>query len=239
MKLILSLTIFVSILLSSCNESVQKYDLQKQLPEISIPFITLDSLYLMQTSLLVIITDETPMSIETLQKQTIYYTLTQLDIGQYNKDTINVLIKMPNRENSSANFQTSLKYYTGIAKKLNLPVYKSFLKEFFKLNWETRLHYLEKTSCLLDRTNLEFARIIDENYKDSFPNNSTWWGFDSFVIFELYFSETVNNNQGIAHQIIEKLKTSSKFIMAEDSKEFVKLMDKYAIKMKEEYSANK
>ena len=65
-----------------------------------------------------------------------------------------------------------------IAKKLNLPVYKSFLKEFFKLNWETRLHYLEKTSCLLDRTNLEFARIIDENYKDSFPNNSTWWGFD-------------------------------------------------------------
>ncbi len=98
--------------------------------------------------------------------------------------------------------------------------------DFLELNWNTKEKYDKKFMSLLDRTNMIFAREIDENYKDQFPNNSTWFGFDSFIVFGAYFEEIANEQKGIAHNLINSIESSDGYL--KDKVKLLLIIDKHA-----------
>ena len=139
---------------------------------------------------------------------------------------------MPNRENTVIEYSLTKSEFEKTQKKFSDSKYKAFLLDLLKLNWNSKKHYDKKFMSLLDRTNMIFAHEIDKNYKDLFTNNSTWFGFDSFTVFGAYFEEVVHEKKGIAHNLINSIKSSEGYLTEKDKTKLLQIIDKHTERFK-------
>ena len=221
--LILTLILFVN-----CTNKTETKNTVKTQPIILFPFVSPDSIKMTEKELKFTYIDSTPFYNPIASKQaTLIYTMQrEPDTIDYEKLTIK--IKMPNRENSVIEYSMTKPEFQQLERNISNPKLKPFYKEFLELNWNSRNNYMEKYMSLLDRTNMIFAHKIDKNYKEQIPNNSTWYGYDSFTVFEQYFGEVEREKKGIATKLIESISESDKYLTESDKITLLELIKKHA-----------
>lgn len=216
------------ILFANCTNKIGTENTTNTQQLILFPFVSPDSIKMTGKELIFTYIDSTPFFNPVASKQaTLIYTMQrEPDSIDYKKLTIK--IKMPNRENSVIEYSMTKPEFQQLERNINNPKLKPFYKEFLELNWNSRNNYMEKYMSLLDRTNMIFAHEIDKNYKEQIPNNSTWYGFDSFTVFEQYFGEIEHGKNGIATKLIESINKSDKYLIESDKITLLGLIKKHA-----------
>lgn len=235
-KLFISLCLALSAIYS-CSpkekaESSNEETIQVDTNLVLFPHIQPDSTVIEGNNLQFNFTDSRPIYNAISSNQSVFIYALQLEKPQQAFDSIEFFIKMPNRDPNHVHFTISQQQFFNIAKEYSNPIYKEFLKELLKLNYSTRNRYKNTNSSILQETNLIFAQAIEENYPKQFPTNSTLFGYNSLHIFGMYFGEVSNTSQGIAHDLMLRLKDSKETLNAYDKKTLLELVETYAAKFK-------
>ena len=177
--------------------------------------------------------DSMPFYNAVMSNQAVFIYALQSPIPQSQFDSVVFLIRMPKRENPKVRVAMGTAQFTGLVKNFTNPQFKDFLKEILRLNYNTSNRYKAKYSSILDGLNMIFAAEIESKYKDQFPNNSTFFGYNSFLIFGKYFSEVNSGTKGIGHKLIDSIKDSKENLITEyDKMNLNKVIKKYDLLFK-------
>jgi len=172
-------------------------------------------------------TDSMPFFNHVVDQQAVTTYALQRMVDSIAFDSIKFKIYTPNCEEKLIQFQISRSGYLNVLSNFNNSDFKNFIRDYLTLNWETRGNYRDQKTSLLDRVNLIFAHEIDAKFKGQFPDNSTWYGYDSFIIFYDYLQECISGNEGVAHQLIEAIEPSKDYLNNSDKRKLVALIKKY------------
>jgi hypothetical protein len=215
------------ILIANCTNKIKdKKDVTTQ-PIIRFPFVSPDSLKISGSELRLTYIDSTPFYNPIVSKQAALIYTMQREPDTISFEKILFKIKLPNRENSVVEYSINRKEFYQIERIISHPQLKHFYKEFLELNWNSRENYREDYTSLLDRTNMIFAHEIDKNFKEQIAENSTWYGFDSFIVFHNYFIEVENNQIGISTKLVESIQSSEDYLTESDKQKLVKIIEKH------------
>ena len=192
------------------------------------PNIRPDSTFIIGNKLKLTFIDSMSLYNAVSSNQAVFMYAMQMEKPIGNYDTILFHIKMPNRENPLIEFPMSIVQYNEMEKSFGNYQFKQFLKELLKLNYSSKDRYSNKASTLLDGLNMIFAQKIDSSFSKQVPNNSTLFGYNSFVIFGMYFNEVAVGKPGIGHELIKAIPHSQKRLNEFDKKTVMELILKHS-----------
>lgn len=192
------------------------------------PNITPDSTFVLGNKLKLSFIDSLPMYNPITSNQAVFIYAMQMFKPVGNFDTILYQIKMPNREVSIVEFPMSMVQYKEMESSFSNYQFKQFLKELLKLNYSSRKRYANKNTTLMDGLNMIFAQKIDSSFSEVIPNNSAWFGYNSFIVFGMYFNEVSIGKPGIGHELIKAISVSEKRLNEYDKKTVMEMIQKHA-----------
>lgn len=194
---------------------------------VDIPFVSVDTFYLSNRNFNLLLTDSTsyynPVVVE--QYLTIHSLQSAPEVNEF--DSLYIQVNMPKRPDGDLEFDLSVEQFITASNGYSNPVYKEFILEFLELNNRTAHKYREKETSLLDRTNMIFGEEIEKNYSSSFPDNSTWLGYNSLRIFGIFMEECINKNPGIGHSLVSSINGKTNYLFPEDISTLTALVETY------------
>jgi len=207
-------------------------------PWIEFPYVSVDTFYLYEREFRLIMIDSTPfVNPVVIDQYTVIHTL-QAEPNIREFDTISVEIQMPNRADGNVSFNVTNEQFKIVVLKNSNQLFKEFLRELLTLNNETAHKYSENWQSILDRLNMIFGNHIELQYKEQFPENSTWFGYNSFEIFGLFFQEFSMGKEGVGHKLINSIEGKTKYLFEEDIKSINSLIDRYKRKIEKNTAHN-
>lgn len=224
--LMLSLILFIN-----CDVNTKNTDKTQSI--ILFPFVSPDSIKIYNKELKFVYIDSTPFYNPVTSRQAILLYTIQREPDTIVYEKLTIKIKMPNRANSVIEYSMSKPEFQKLERNINNPILKPFYKEFLELNWDSRKNYEDRFMSLLDRTNMIFADKIEERYKEQIPNNSIWFGYDSFSVFEQYFKDIQSGKSGIAKELVESIESSTKYLVESDRKMLSDIIKKHTERIKQ------
>ena len=179
---------------TSCKDSKQINE-PYILLETQQPFVSLDSLYELNKSIHLFITDSLVFFNPTTNGQSIAVICEQINLKDKDFDFIHLHINMPKRQDGNIEVSFSSNDFFEMRKLYFNDSLKTFYNQLIKLNWESRNDYSDNYMTLIDRVNMTFQEEIRKNYSSIFPGGSDWYGYNSFIIFNSYYknSKSIDN----------------------------------------------
>lgn len=150
-------------------------------------------------------------------------------------ESVRINKTMPNRDSIIEVYSNTISHnqIKQMHDQLDNTIFGDFYLDFIKLNWKTRDNYKANQTSLLDRTNSLFSRTIDtSDYKNSFPNNSTWYGIDCFQIFQMYFQEIIEEEPSIGTDLVTEIGRSTQYYNSNDKEELLNLVQSFTEQFK-------
>lgn len=223
---------FLFLCLYSCKNETKKskeneIDIIVQHEMVQFPFVSLDSVWFDGNDFHINIVDSTAYLNNAYIEQ--YGTIHILQSAPHNYEFNEIIltVEMPNRKGEPIIHVFNQYQYDLMFGFIEDVDFKAFILEFITLNYEVRGKYYENMSTLIDRVNMICASEIDKHFPEYFPDNSTWFGYNSFKIFYQYFAECLNNEEGMYHKIIAGIEEDENFLENEDKAALLVLLEKY------------
>jgi len=208
----------LSFLAIGCNVDVKYVEETAYHAETNVlllPYYEPDTVYQDDPYLFIEVTDSKPYFNSTEFEQMVFCYSYQLHIPNASYDSIIFKMNMPNRPDGGFESVIPAQFAIDMRKKLSNTIFENFLYDLLILNLETQNDYSEYTSLLFS-INTFFSKQIDLYYPEEYPNNSTWYGYNSFNIFEQYFIGIYTNEQNTAISLIDSLYTSKNYLNEND-----------------------
>lgn len=235
-----SLVLILLICFTSCKENANEE--VKEAPEevalidsidwVAFPKVSVDSLRIEDRAVRLVLTDTTDVYGPTIVDQYMTIYVWQIQANPLDIDEIRVTVQLPKREDGDISHTIGTYDFKRLNKMFRNKVEEDFIMELLELNMQATAQSEKNFLTFLDKLNMSFAQVIEANYKREFPNNSTWWGFNSFEVFRAYLEEHYLGEEDLAHQILEKLKDSpEKYISEEEERLLFELLAKYEAKV--------
>ena len=226
--------IFLSLLLlifSCTNKTSQKKDKsEKEFNTndwVQFPFVTIDSIWIDNNIFHINLVDSTPFLNTTYLQQYTSIHILQSEPHLYDCNAIKIKVVLPNRDGEPIEYEITPEDYNFLLEYFSDVDFKSFIREYILLNYEAQDNYYGEMTTLIDRVNMIFAHEIDKNYPDLFQNNSTWFGYDSFDVFRLYFVECTQGKEDVGHDLINSINDKTDYLKEGDILKLQKLIEKY------------
>lgn len=207
-------------------------------PWIEFPYVSVDTFYLTEERFRLKMIDSTPFVNPVVINQYTALHALQAEPNMREFDTIIMEIEMPNRPDENVTFNLTNDQFQIIVLKYSNQMFKEFVRELLTLNNLTANKYRENWQSLLDRLNMVFGNQIELNFKEQFPDNSTWFGYNAFEIFGQYFQECSTGTDGVGHALIDSIEGKTKYLFEEDIKSINSLIGKYKRKIEENTAHN-
>ena len=207
-------------------------------PWIEFPYVSVDTFYVNKQSFRLSLIDSTPFANPVLIDQYTGIHALQAEPNFLEFETMTIEIQMPNRPDGNVSFDLTNNQFQFIVLKYSNQLFKEYVRELLTLNNSTAHKYRENWQSLLDRLNMIFGNQIELKYKEQFPENSTWYGYNSFEIFGLFFQEVSMGKEGVGHKLINSIEGKNKYLFEEDIKSINSLIDKYKKKIEENTAHN-
>lgn len=232
--LIYALSILL-VYLTACNSSTvdDEQNLEVKIQELDsnlilFPNILPDSTFVINNKLILTFVDSMPIYNAIMSNQAVFVYAMQMEKPSADYDSILFSIKMPNRDKPLVKFSMSLMQFREMEQSFSNYEFKQFLKDILKLNYTSRNRYSNNATTMLDGLNMIFAQKIESSFKEQIPNNSTWFGFNSYVAFGMYFSEISSGKVGIGHELINAIYLSKDRLNEYDKKVVLEIIKKHA-----------
>lgn len=205
---------------------------------IDFPFVSVDTFYLSDQKFNLLLTDSTPSYNPVVADQYITIHSLQSEPKINGFDLLHVEIQMPNRPDGDLKFEMTDEQFISTVQGYSNQVFKEFLRDLLVLNNKTSHKYRKNWTTLLDRTNMLFGEEINQKYREAFPENSTWSGYNSFRIFGIFLEECLDNRQGIGHNLVRSINGKTKYLFQEDIASLNALVSEYEKKIKNNTAHN-